>query len=460
MLANGMALAGNFGTGEVTAHDLAAGLQGAVVKDEEKDKVVWQEYLSNVLKKRGAEWRPLFTACSEHNCVTRLTWRIHVFGVRHLSPGGALAPAPLSSTACGPKVVLIEGLADADALIPDITRKRHQAADRHPGLHRLAAGAHARLPAGALQPGVPGDLLGQRARRPASSSSTCRPTSSSACRTCEIGTARAKQRERPRSRRPGEQPAVPGVAARSRERSIYEQIAERAGERGLRHVLGAPLRAQPRRRTATALAAFELGRALRDEDDPPRLAGREPGPRGVHAPPHRGGARRRRRSRSRSSPWSAPFTPRCSTGELPAMTDAELASLRRRSSKLTLMPYSYFRLSSQSGYGAGNHAPAYFELLWEALNGTALGELPRRYLSLRRPPPARGRHAPLDGRGDRGRAAGPHPVGPAGRLRPRRSPTCATPPSRSSATASRSTVARGARATSTSAPPSASCPRA
>src|SRR3954466_197682 len=67
VLANGMALAGNFGTGEVTAHDLAAGLQGAVVKDEEKDKVVWQEYLTNVVKKRGAEWRPLFTACSEHN---------------------------------------------------------------------------------------------------------------------------------------------------------------------------------------------------------------------------------------------------------------------------------------------------------------------------------------------------------------------------------------------------------
>ncbi len=67
VLANGMALAGNFGTGEVTAHDLAAGLQGAIVKDEEKDKIVWQEYLSNVLKKRGAEWRPLFTACSEHN---------------------------------------------------------------------------------------------------------------------------------------------------------------------------------------------------------------------------------------------------------------------------------------------------------------------------------------------------------------------------------------------------------
>lgn len=67
VLVNGMALAGNFGSGEVSAHDLAAGLQGAIVKDEEKDKVVWQEYLSNVLKKRGADWRPLFTACAEHN---------------------------------------------------------------------------------------------------------------------------------------------------------------------------------------------------------------------------------------------------------------------------------------------------------------------------------------------------------------------------------------------------------
>jgi MoxR-like ATPase len=67
VLANSMALAGSFGTGEVTAHDLAAGLQGSVVKDEEKDRTVWTEYLTNVIKKRGAEWRPLFNACSEHN---------------------------------------------------------------------------------------------------------------------------------------------------------------------------------------------------------------------------------------------------------------------------------------------------------------------------------------------------------------------------------------------------------
>ncbi|MBY0263417.1 MAG: hypothetical protein K2Q20_13805, partial [Phycisphaerales bacterium] len=70
------------------------------------------------------------------------------------------------------------------------------------------------------------------------------------------------------------------------------------------------------------------------------------------------------------------------TGEHPAMTEAELASHRRRASKFTLMPYSYFKLSTQSGYGAGNHAPAYFELLWEALARNDLPDLSSRYLSM------------------------------------------------------------------------------
>jgi MoxR-like ATPase len=67
VLANSMALAANFGSGEVSAEDLAAGLHGAVVRDEEKDRTTWQEYLTNVIKKRGAEWRPLFKACSDQN---------------------------------------------------------------------------------------------------------------------------------------------------------------------------------------------------------------------------------------------------------------------------------------------------------------------------------------------------------------------------------------------------------
>ena len=67
VLASSMALAGNFGNGQVAPEDLASAIQGAVIKDDDKDRLVWQEYLANVLKKRGAEWRPLYNACSEAN---------------------------------------------------------------------------------------------------------------------------------------------------------------------------------------------------------------------------------------------------------------------------------------------------------------------------------------------------------------------------------------------------------
>jgi hypothetical protein len=52
--------------------------------------------------------------------------------------------------------------------------------------------------------------------------------------------------------------------------------------------------------------------------------------------------------------------------ELPAMTDKEVAKLPRAKCSLTLMPYSFVRLSSQSGYGAGNHAPGYFHRLFHS----------------------------------------------------------------------------------------------
>jgi hypothetical protein len=65
LLANSMALSGNFGDGTVSDSDIASGLQGAVIKDDEKDLIVWKDYLGNVMKKRGTTWRGLYTACSE-----------------------------------------------------------------------------------------------------------------------------------------------------------------------------------------------------------------------------------------------------------------------------------------------------------------------------------------------------------------------------------------------------------
>ena len=63
-----------------------------------------------------------------------------------------------------------------------------------------------------------------------------------------------------------------------------------------------------------------------------------------------------------------------------AMTDAELKKLPKADSTATLMPYSYYRLSTRSGYGAGNKAPAYFHLLWDALNGSGLQNAASTYL--------------------------------------------------------------------------------
>lgn len=65
LLCNSMALAGSFGSGTVSEKDLAAALQGAVIKDEDKDNIAWKEYLENVMKKRGAHWSGLYKACKE-----------------------------------------------------------------------------------------------------------------------------------------------------------------------------------------------------------------------------------------------------------------------------------------------------------------------------------------------------------------------------------------------------------
>jgi len=65
VLGNGMALAGHFGDGVVSERDLAAGILGAVVKEDAKDEEVFVEYLENVLKKRGNEWTGLYKACKE-----------------------------------------------------------------------------------------------------------------------------------------------------------------------------------------------------------------------------------------------------------------------------------------------------------------------------------------------------------------------------------------------------------
>ena len=63
------------------------------------------------------------------------------------------------------------------------------------------------------------------------------------------------------------------------------------------------------------------------------------------------------------------------------MTDEELASLPKTEAKHTLMPYSDYRLSTRSGYGAGNRAPAYYGILWEAVRRGDYSYIAECYLS-------------------------------------------------------------------------------
>lgn len=64
VMTNGLSLAGHFGNGSLTAHDLASGMVGAIVKDPAQDPVVFKEYLETVVKERDG-WKDLYRACKE-----------------------------------------------------------------------------------------------------------------------------------------------------------------------------------------------------------------------------------------------------------------------------------------------------------------------------------------------------------------------------------------------------------
>lgn len=66
--------------------------------------------------------------------------------------------------------------------------------------------------------------------------------------------------------------------------------------------------------------------------------------------------------------------------EEPALRPAEKKRLARAPASVTLMPYSYARLSTGSGYGAGVEAPNYLQLAWEVRRAGGEG-LAARFLS-------------------------------------------------------------------------------
>jgi hypothetical protein len=318
-------------------------------------------------------------------------WRINVFGVRHLSPMGAWQLRAYLDR-LQPTIVLIEGLNDAADLIPDITRKEtrppiailaytdslpvrtlvYPLAAYSPEYQALCWAREHDVPVEFID--LPSEnFLGlqdaeveriEQARRDAESRDE---------------TEGSDEPSVPEETPVGE--PVPAMAVPEPKRSLYDRFAELAGERDYETYWERHFEHNTAERSYHG-ATFEFGRAIRElEEDAPRwqaenlvreafmrrriaetiAAGHEPN-----------------RIVAVVGAYHAPVL----NSDFPEMTGEELASLRKRASKLTLMPYSYFKLSSQSGYGAGNQAPAYFELLWKALGSEGLGDLSRRYLSL------------------------------------------------------------------------------
>jgi len=64
VMTNGLSLSGHFGNGKLTAHDLAAGMVGAIIKDPAQDPLVFKEYLETVVKERDG-WKDLYRACRD-----------------------------------------------------------------------------------------------------------------------------------------------------------------------------------------------------------------------------------------------------------------------------------------------------------------------------------------------------------------------------------------------------------
>lgn len=64
VITSGMALASHFGDGNMIARDIAAGINGAVIKDPIQDKIVFKEYLETVIKERDG-WKDIYRSCRE-----------------------------------------------------------------------------------------------------------------------------------------------------------------------------------------------------------------------------------------------------------------------------------------------------------------------------------------------------------------------------------------------------------
>lgn len=289
------------------------------------------------------------------------------FGVRHLSPAGGWHLRQLL-TERRPRLVLVEGPCDATALLPDLTRPETVPPVAMLAYTKTAPVRTVLYPLAAYSPEY------QAALWCAQNGAACRfidlPTGTF------LALAQAREQQLLARLQPGgDAPPRP----EGDRHDVYAALNEQTGEDGHETFWERTLEhtAQPE---AYRQAANEFGAQLRSltagrDEDWPETVLRE--------------AHMRRKLEDALAEGYAPGEIVVVTGAYHVeglktcapMTDRELRDLPSLPSALTLMPYSYYRLSSRSGYGAGNKAPAYYALLWEELSQSDPGRAARSYLS-------------------------------------------------------------------------------
>lgn len=311
---------------------------------------------------------------------------IHVFGVRHLSPAGAKHLVDFLDE-IDPTAVLIEGPSDASGEIRHLVH-----ATTKPPVAILAFTEEVPVqtvlwPFAVYSPEYQAMKWAQK--HGAYAAFIDLPSSSAVClqelRRSPVGSSGGEESEA------GKPESVSGAAEPSDDslpagKSVYERIAELAGEydydmyweRSYEHNLNAG----SYRQSITAFSGHmrELSEERERLEDTVEYA--------------YNAVRESYMRRQIVEAIAAGHEPErivvvCGAYHAPAlsdlsnpMSDEELTQLPSRATKLTLMPYSYYKLSSISGYGAGNAAPHYFEMMWERMLEGALTELPHQYLSL------------------------------------------------------------------------------
>ena len=307
----------------------------------------------------------------------------HIFGVRHLSPAAAWHLRQLLDRV-SPKLVLIEGSDDADDLIPHIVSPKSTLPI---AILAYTADAPVRTfvyPLATYSPEYQA-LVWCRENKVKAAFIDLPASVFLGLMDRDDGTTvldqEKKEDEKPDENKTGdEEDAGLAVLQKPKPESVYDKIATLAGEPDYetyweRHF------EQLRAEDSYWRSARSYGEELRAMEDLSTRRGAENLVREAYM---------RRKIQQAITTGIKPEQIVVVTGafhasalgpELPAMTDEELAKLRRRESKMTLMPYSFFKLSSQSGYGAGNHAPAYFEMVWNGFNEQGADSLPKLFLT-------------------------------------------------------------------------------